>query len=300
MKLLIILIGLFLVYVLIKQVFGKSEKSLEKLEKKPPAPEGWSDFYSAIRNKGIPSLQIEVLNKACSTIEQSKFGGKPYWPVGQPFPLDADGNSLIFIAQINCAEMSGELEYFPKQGLLQFFIGNNDVFGAEFLTDKKHLDSHLAGAKNYAVIYHQQIADSVDIFDEKVVDAHRNGSKPHSGESTIALKPAIDVPSPADYRFTEIISDFGNVREEIEQYAHDHLIEHPAHKLGGYGVFTQPDPRGYLAAEDNWLLLFQMDSHKGQSIDIMWGDLGVANFFIREEDLKALNFDNVWFNWDCG
>lgn len=299
MKFLIILIGLFVVYVLIKQLFGKSALPLAKLEEKPPAPEGWSDFYAVIEGKGLPSLHIDVLDHACSSVEQSKFGGKPYWPVSRPFPVDPQGNPLIFIAQINCADMYEELANFPTEGLLQFFIGNNDVYGAEFFTNKTDLQAHLAGAKHYAVIYHKEIAESVDIFDEKVVDAHRNGSRPHSGESAIALKPIIDIPSPADYRFADVVSEYGKVSEEIEQYAYDYLVEQPAHKLGGYGFFTQTDPRGEIAAEHNWLLLFQMDSQKAQNIDIIWGDLGVANFFILEEDLKALNFDNVWFNWDC-
>lgn len=299
MKFLLILIGLVLVYMLIKNLFEKSAKPVPKLVEKPPAPEGWSDFYALIQSKGLPSLHIDILDQACASVEQSKFGGKPYWPVTRSFPVDPEGNPLIFIAQINCADMFEELEHFPKEGLLQFYIGNNDVYGAEFYSNKDELLAHLSGPKRYTVIYHKEVTESVDIFDEKVVDAHRNGLKPHSGESVIGFKPVIDVPSPADYRFSDAISEYGELSEEIEQYAYDYLVEQPAHKLGGYAFFTQSDPRGKLAAEDNWLLLFQMDSQKAQNIDIIWGDLGVANFFILEEDLKALNFENVWFNWDC-
>jgi len=36
------------------------------------------------------------------------------------------------------------------------------------------------------------------------------------------------------------------------------------------------------------------------SHEIMWGDSGVANFFINLEDLKKLNFQNVIYTWDCG
>ncbi|MDE5859478.1 MAG: DUF1963 domain-containing protein, partial [Oscillospiraceae bacterium] len=32
---------------------------------------------------------------------------------------------------------------------------------------------------------------------------------------------------------------------------------------------------------------------------IMWGDMGVANFFISENDLKNLDFSKVAYNWDC-
>ncbi|WP_155392911.1 DUF1963 domain-containing protein, partial [Clostridium sporogenes] len=33
--------------------------------------------------------------------------------------------------------------------------------------------------------------------------------------------------------------------------------------------------------------------------DLMFGDAGVANFFINEEDLKKLDFTKVLYNWDC-
>ena len=31
----------------------------------------------------------------------------------------------------------------------------------------------------------------------------------------------------------------------------------------------------------------------------MWGDSGVANFFIDKEDLENNNFNNILYNWDC-
>jgi uncharacterized protein YwqG len=42
-------------------------------------------------------------------------------------------------------------------------------------------------------------------------------------------------------------------------------------------------------------LLLQIDSdHK----DILWGDEGIANFFIHPEDLEDLEFSEVLYNWD--
>ncbi len=45
------------------------------------------------------------------------------------------------------------------------------------------------------------------------------------------------------------------------------------------------------------ILLMQIDTD--DSLNIMWGDSGVANFFIRKEDLLNLDFSNVIYNWDC-
>lgn len=33
--------------------------------------------------------------------------------------------------------------------------------------------------------------------------------------------------------------------------------------------------------------------------EIIWGDMGIANFFINQEDLAKLDFSNVFYNWDC-
>lgn len=67
------------------------------------------------------------------------------------------------------------------------------------------------------------------------------------------------------------------------------------HKLLGYPSFTQSDPRYDTYAKYDTLLL-QIDS---DGDDIMWGDCGVANFFINKEDLKNKDFSKILYNWDC-
>ncbi|MCL2424330.1 MAG: DUF1963 domain-containing protein, partial [Micrococcales bacterium] len=72
------------------------------------------------------------------------------------------------------------------------------------------------------------------------------------------------------------------------------------HHIGGYPLFTQWDPR-----DDNddfaghTTLLFQLDTDQAGGIDIMWGDMGVGNFFIEPDRLAVLDFSNVLYNWDC-
>ena len=47
------------------------------------------------------------------------------------------------------------------------------------------------------------------------------------------------------------------------------------------------------------ILLLQIDSVGIGDDEIMWGDSGICNFFIQEEDLLKLDFDRVMYNWDC-
>ena len=75
------------------------------------------------------------------------------------------------------------------------------------------------------------------------------------------------------------------------------------HWLLGWPSFTQEDPRepgGPL--EEFGTLLLQIDSvynEEEREYDVLWGDCGVANFFIRREDLENCDFSRVLYNWDC-
>ncbi len=101
-----------------------------------------------------------------------------------------------------------------------------------------------------------------------------------------------------DHRFVATIfeKDVHYWDEEVASpyYAYEKLFRAAGHKLGGYPFFTQEDPR---PRADDYLLLFQMDSDG--DADILWGDCGVGNFFIREQDLKNRDFSRVLYSWDC-
>lgn len=49
----------------------------------------------------------------------------------------------------------------------------------------------------------------------------------------------------------------------------------------------------------DWRLLFQLDSIEADGYELMWGDCGRIYYYIRSEDLKALNFDNCWLVLQC-
>jgi len=91
----------------------------------------------------------------------------------------------------------------------------------------------------------------------------------------------------------EVYKDYQEVYEEYEK-----LFPSVGHKIGGYPYFTQNDPRNLETYKrEKYILLFQMDTDDGAGI--MWGDCGVANFFISEQDLENKDFSRVLYNWDC-
>ncbi|MGR5907746.1 DUF1963 domain-containing protein [Bacillus paranthracis] len=67
--------------------------------------------------------------------------------------------------------------------------------------------------------------------------------------------------------------------------------------MGGYPFFTDRSKGMGRKYQQHDILLLQIDTD--DSLNIMWGDSGVANFFIKKEDLLNLDFSNVIYNWDC-
>lgn len=82
-----------------------------------------------------------------------------------------------------------------------------------------------------------------------------------------------------------------------DDYLCDVLLDYqggPLCYLGGYPDFTQDDPRDPKGSPDEVFLQFW-----GSNERLMFGDAGMANFFIAVDDLKQRKLDRMWFNWDC-
>ena len=61
----------------------------------------------------------------------SRVGGLAFVTDDYPEPRDSDGNRMIFLAQLNLAKLP-PLEGYPTEGLLQFFIADDDLLGLEY------------------------------------------------------------------------------------------------------------------------------------------------------------------------
>lgn len=236
----------------------------------------------------------------------SKFGGIPYWNPAETYPTNEDGSPLVLLAQFDCQQLP-PLEGFPKAGLLQFFISNDDAYGLGF-------DNQM-NQKNWRVVYHPVVDAS--ITQAMVEELHlpttcseEDSELPFAGEFQLDFelvdtwlgpcshddfqqelqKALVAVGLPLPPEGTSLYDIF------CEDMYNQMADWNEGHWLGGYPYFTQDDPRfsrpDYAACTR---LLFQMDS----SEDILWGDMGVGNFFIAPEDLQQLDFSRVLYTWDC-
>ena len=251
----------------------------------------------------LPFMSIKTVDKTTGILD-SKFGGLPYLPSNESLPLDKEGKPMRLLAQINCKDLAG-LEEYPQEGMLQFYLTTNPRWDES------------------VVKYYETVDEAVtaEMVAGRINDNYENSDCfPVEGEYGLEFTLSKESMSRDDNRlmalfcqyFTKLsgtwisVPDDGGeeVYELFEGYCDDSYAG--GHKVGGYNSAAQlPDYYPYresdafidVKADESPVLLFQMDSESKKNI--MWGDLGVARFFIKRSDLKARKFENAYLVWDC-
>ena len=251
-----------------------------------------------------------VAARGNTDVFSSKFGGTPYLPPGFAYPHNTSANSdkepLKLLCQLNFAQLP-PLEGFPNQGILQFYLAHeekDDIYGVNF--------DDLTKQEGWRVVYHEEV-----LKDESQLQYPPDLAQgdevffPFGGEFSLTATQESMPITPCDFGWQEFwqntFEDSPICQQLKTQYAEDEIAdsiidafydssysEMTGHRIGGYPYFTQYDPREG-SREDYSVLLLQIDSED----EIMWGDVGVANFFITSEALKNLDFSKVLYNWDC-
>lgn len=245
------------------------------------------------------------------SVFHSKIGGVPYFPPDAEIPVDSYGNQLRFLMQINCSDIQG-IDYFPKQGMIQFWIRADDCWG---MCDRNN--------KGYRVIYYDNIfANSIDPPISEFDDLEKE-FYPIKGEFAVAFLPTIeDAPKNSIQYQNTFCKYFNEISgENIESpYDLEFELDLPSdvldeaiykndssagHKIGGSSHFCQYDPRETEEQQEKYnFQLLQLCSDfgrmDGQDItNIMWGDAGICHFFINKEKLKNCDFSDVLYYADC-
>lgn len=263
-------------------------------------------------------------------LTDSKFGGLPYWDMSQEYPKSKEGTLLVLLAQINLDQLNQEGKNpenrLPQTGMLQFFIecSENYLMGME--SDGKDENGNWQQT-HFRVVYHQTIDPTVSVEQVEALGVPVMSQEGIADYAPLWEEWGLDFTvqecyiNSCTFNFQEVLRQaIQNIalqmeidpttldEDEIEAAVYDaeETFESGGHHMLGYPYFTQTDPREYdeTLLEYN-TLLFQMDSDdngkKGQEmVDyVLWGDCGVANFFINDKDLEKANFQNVYYTWDC-
>lgn len=264
-----------------------------------------------------PMIEI-ILSDEKPNLFQSKFGGVPYLPKDKEVPKNKENEQLTLLAQINIDELPENNIYPMKEGILQFWILNDDILGLDY-------DTHLGDG--FKVVYYKEIDKSVT--EEEILEKYKpykdeDSYFPIEGEFSLNFKLTDGYFSDSNDDFREIVDremkkfydeNKDKYSEILKIYDKENQLNYweiwdileedkkigkklfgAGHKIGGFPDFTQSDIR---EVGDYEILLLQIDSDRTEKNEIMWGDCGIANFFIREKDLKEFNFNKAIYNWDC-
>ena len=245
-----------------------------------------------------PCIRFKLLDNQ-PEIFGSKVGGLGYIPHDGDFPYDKEGNQLRLRAQIDCSQV--DFEPFPKSGLLQFWILNDEEYGGFDITEPDTI----------RVIYYPEVDKTVtkEEIQNKFVKSEYDEDEynmPVFGEYGMEFSEGKSISWDEFNEFVESDEEreyamaTGTYAEKYSaEEETQYLTDDVHHQIGGYPYFTQDDPREENSKYD--FLLFQLDSDydSGEDDRVMWGDSGVGNFFINSEKLKNLDFSDVLYNWDC-
>jgi len=278
----------------------------------------------------IPSIKLNVSKKANIAITDSKLGGNPYLPKDYVYPSTSEGVPLKLLAQLNFSQLP-QLENFPKEGIIQFYVLPDGVVGLGE-------EDRFLQQESYKIIYHKEVLPaSLQMHDFPQIRLIDNGYGtwfPFEGE--FYLSGSLDKchMTTSTYEFEQALTDFSKERgmesllapffctradaqknmsnAEFEEFdrkrqllinlVYDTMGNDEAHRISGYPAFTQEDPRGYnVSLQSLDVLLFQLASeYVAGDYEIMWGDMGVANFLINSDKLKNCDFSEVLYTWGCG
>lgn len=278
------------------------------------AAEAVYDELKAAHNKEVIYIKAEKVDDL--SLEESKFGGFPFVPLGGAIPTNAEGSQLALLAQINCAQLP-ENNMYPSDGWLQIWCLEDEMYG--FCSDTIQPETNQkvlyipAGTQGEPLerveaMYQPYGNEECPLWfvDEQGAIWGMRLSFTH-GQQGITY---------SDGRFRDLFLDrwnkhypeqavenFYDLPDEIfENMVDSHDGPDCAHQLGGYPYFTQYDPRYEFDSAElakYTELLFQIDSQFDTKWDLCWGDAGVRNLFISRENLEALDFSDLLYNFDC-
>lgn len=278
------------------------------------------DYYDIFEKIKLNSIQIHFDADNGLPLEKgvSKFGGMPDLPpefnwftyTGESFITgEIAERPLSFLAQINCAEAHSydRDNRLPDHGMLYFFYELETMAWGYSAADYGCARVYYYGGD----LSRLQTRD----FPENMRVECR------LPEAPIHFTEKYELPDCEEFdpdNYTELWEEYQENLEDAGFVQEDYIT-----KLLGYsdtiqgemtqqceaiatelalknGEPPQENSAGFPRSSAQWKLLFQLDTVSKSDFELMFGDCGRIYFFIREDDLKNLNFDKTWLILQCG
>jgi uncharacterized protein YwqG len=236
---------------------------------------------------------------------RSKLGGLPTIGSLHEWP-QRNGSLLAFVAELDLGELSAAFrpDWLPDRGMLHFFY---DTVEYPWGFDPKDRSGWAVlyspdGAPVHTAVAPANLPDPA-FYPEVTLRPTAAKSFP----DPLMLRPVLGVPPDEIDDLVEQHWDAAPLpRHQVG--GHPYPVQHPNMaldcQLASSGIYLG-DPEGYRSAKAeglksgaaDWRLLLQLDSD--DAADMMWGDMGILYFWIREEDAKAGEFSRTWVILQC-
>lgn len=282
------------------------------------------DFEKFSEKYGKNAIAFKFTDKKAEPL-QTKIGGKPdlppdfewYYYKGTDYNDDVRANRpLSFMAQINCAEIKkyDRDNLLPEKGMLYFFY---ELMTMEwgFSPDHKgcarvfYYDGDLSNLKS------TELPDDLDeecIIPEIAVEFQTFRDIPDYCET--CLLDDFEIPDDEDDEFDELYNEkryedfpddlrmkllgYADIMQDVMQYQCEYVSR--GYDIGeGFPEMSETEEADIRNHLQDWILLFQMDTIETENFEFMFGDCGIIYFWIRKDDLKNRNFDNIQLILQC-
>lgn len=253
---------------------------------------------SLIKDLSLPAVQL----RAIAEPSRCYFGGDPGLPSSVVWP-SKDNRPPSFLTSVDLDSLAalGAVPWFPSHGRLLFFY---DIDEQPWGFDPKdrgswavlHLDASYTGSATTG-----QCA---------------SGERYHVELKRFASPPSWERPDVDALALTDAEA------QALVAFSHDRFEGAPHHQMGGYPSPVQSDTMEFdrqLASNGVYCVDLErlQDSRAGQlkqgafewrlplqvesddKLGLMWGDLGLIYFCIREQDARAGRFENTWLILKC-
>lgn len=261
----------------------------------------WNDFEPLLRSE----IRIFTESKSDSEIRigQSKFGGLPDLPKNVDWFKEDNGKSLSFIAQINCSEFKDLEQYIklPDNGIIYFFYSaEQEAWGFDIKDKDKFKVYYSTSTDNLVRKEAPSDLEKYSIYKSCILNYKNSVSLP-SWESDLVRNRLNDreldnyIEITSNEKMNKMFGYADNVQGEMELECQ--LVTNGLYcgDTTGYNDPRRPELEKGIG---DWNLLLQIDSEEDKT-GMMWGDAGRLYFWIKEQDLKNLDFDKSWFVLQC-
>ncbi|HEY1120153.1 MAG TPA: YwqG family protein [Haloferula sp.] len=260
------------------------------------------NFRGLIKRLSLPGLLLQ----ASAEPTNSYLGGMPPADLAAEWP-HWKGRPLAFLACIRLADTGDTLPWLPRHGRLLFFYDLEETPWGYDPADRG----------SWQVIHLQGDGDGGSATPPSNLPKEHRIPVKHLRFDKADLPPTWDHPSLDQVELTDSQGEW--LEEHRESLRGDNDA---SHQMGSYASAVQnadmemecqlasnglyvgdstgyKDPRAAELKEgaSDWRLLLQVDSD--DDINLMWGDVGMVYFWVREQDARAGDFSRTWMVLQC-